>query len=164
MNEFTEEEHRLRHIHSHIDKNDGEGAVHQVQRLDDLVQADNVHLKWHDQTGQKEQEQSTAELGACARQCIPGHTAEQHDEKDAHCRDKQRVGKGTGKLHLLPSINVVLQIDSAGQRQWAGGSLRRRFQCCDDQIVNRDSPENGKQDHQCFGNDQAASFKFTRIH
>ena len=129
MNEFTEEEHRLRHIHSHIDKNDGEGAVHQVQRLDDLVQAD---LKRHNQTGQKEQEQSAAELGACARQCIPGHTAEQHDEKDAHCRDKQCVGKRTGKFHLLPCVDIVLQIDSTGQRQRAGGSLRGGFQRCDD--------------------------------
>ena len=164
MNKFTEEEHRLRHIDSHIDKNDSERAVHQVQRLDDLVQADNVHLKRHDQTGQEEQEQSAAEFGTCACQRIPGHAAEQHNEKYAHCRDKQCVGKRAGKLHLLPGVNVVLQIEGGRQRQRAGGGLCGRFQRCDDQVVNRDSPENSEQDHQCFGNDQAASFKFTRIH
>ena len=91
-------------------------------------------------------------------------SAEYDDQENAHCRDKQRVGKGTGKFHLLPCINVVLQIDSAGQRQWAGGSLRGRFQRSNDQVVDGNKPQEREQNHQHLSDDEAASFKFTRIH
>ena len=132
--------------------------------LDDLVQTDDVHLEGHDQTGEEEEEQPVAKFGLCARQCIPGHAAEHDDQKNAHRCDEQRVGKGTGKLHLLPSVDVVLQIEGGWQRQRAGRGFCGRFQCGDDQIINGNKPQEREQNHQHFGNDKAASFKFTRVH